>query len=220
MKLLHSIAFFSHFPLKSIQNKKDLSDVTAAPFSVSFSQLPAAKNNTENGAAVTSLRSFLFCKDFSTMHIHLFLAEGDGQTVEIPTTDENATKRELKEARIVKVTEENLDQFTIADVVMPIPGYKVSYPDHEELKKIYIELLQADGLEDGFESLKHSNEFYSLPGDYRSILVTPSDVSWKFTCYDDPNKDILVSDMALLEGQVPVVTGRIIYRTRAIITHS
>ena len=58
---------------------------------------------------------------------------------------------------------------------MPIPGYKVSYPDHEELKKIYIELLQADGLEDGFESLKHSNEFYSLPGDYRSILVTPSE---------------------------------------------
>merc|ERR1712051_1150242 len=130
-------------------------------------------------------------------------AEEDGQTVEIPTTDENATKRELKEARIVKITEENLDQFTIADVVMPIPGYKVSYPDHEELKKIYIELLQADGLEDGFESLKHSNEFYSLPGDYRSILVTPSDVSWKFTCYDDPNKDILVSDMALLEGKKP-----------------
>jgi hypothetical protein len=50
------------------------------------------------------------------------LAEDDGQTVEIPEADENATKRELKEARIVKVTEENLDQFTIADVVMPIPG--------------------------------------------------------------------------------------------------
>jgi len=133
-------------------------------------------------------------------------AEDDGQTVEIPKADENASKRELKEARIVKITEENLDQFTIADVVMPIPGCKVSYPDHDELKKIYIELLQADGLEDGFESLKHSNEFYSLPGDYRSILVTPSDVSWKFTCYDDPNKDILVSDMALLEGQLPVFT--------------
>ena len=29
--------------LKSSRNKKDLNDVTAAPFSVSFSQLPAAK---------------------------------------------------------------------------------------------------------------------------------------------------------------------------------
>ena len=46
------------FPLQSLvkssQNKKELNDVTAALFLVSFSQLPAAKN-TKNGAAVTSL---------------------------------------------------------------------------------------------------------------------------------------------------------------------
>jgi hypothetical protein len=50
--------------LKLSRNKKDLNDVTAAPFSVSFSQLPAAKKNTENGAAVMSSRSFLFRDDF------------------------------------------------------------------------------------------------------------------------------------------------------------
>ena len=55
--------------LKLSQNKKDLNDVTAAPFLVSFSQLPAAKKDTENGAAATSLRSFLFCDDFSYMYI-------------------------------------------------------------------------------------------------------------------------------------------------------
>ena len=32
---------------------------------MSFSQLPAAKKQNENGAAVTSLRSFLFCDDFN-----------------------------------------------------------------------------------------------------------------------------------------------------------
>ena len=46
-------------------NKKDLNDVTASPFLVPFSQLPAAKKPTENEAAVTSLRSFLFGDDFS-----------------------------------------------------------------------------------------------------------------------------------------------------------
>ena len=50
------------FCLKSSRNKKDLNDVTAAP--VSSSQLPAAKKHTKNGAAVTSLRSFLFRDDF------------------------------------------------------------------------------------------------------------------------------------------------------------
>ena len=43
--------------LKSSRNKMDLNDVTAALFSVSFSQLPTAKKKTaENGAALTSLR--------------------------------------------------------------------------------------------------------------------------------------------------------------------
>ena len=35
-------------------------------FRVSFSQLPAAKKHTQNGAAVTSLRSFLFRDDFTS----------------------------------------------------------------------------------------------------------------------------------------------------------
>ena len=46
------------------QNKKDLNDLTAVRFSVSFSQLPAAKKHTKNGAAVLSLRSFLFPDNF------------------------------------------------------------------------------------------------------------------------------------------------------------
>ena len=41
-----------------------LNDITATRFWVSFSQLPAVKKHTKNGAAVTSLRSFLFCDDF------------------------------------------------------------------------------------------------------------------------------------------------------------
>ena len=59
------------FYLKSSQNKKDLNDVTAAPFLVSFSQVQAAKN-TKNGAAVMSLRSFLFRNNFSCYHFYPF----------------------------------------------------------------------------------------------------------------------------------------------------
>ena len=50
--------------LKALLCRNVLKDVTAAPFLVSFSQLPSAKN-TQNNAAVTSLRSFLFRDDFS-----------------------------------------------------------------------------------------------------------------------------------------------------------
>ena len=38
--------------LKSSRSKKDLNDVTAAPFSVSFSQLPAAKRTVQHDSTV------------------------------------------------------------------------------------------------------------------------------------------------------------------------
>ena len=50
--------------LKSSQNKKDLNDVSAALFSVFFAA-GSWEKDTENGLAVTSLRSFLFRYDFS-----------------------------------------------------------------------------------------------------------------------------------------------------------
>ena len=53
--------------VKSSRNKKELNEVTAAPFLVSFVQLPPAKKTTENGAAVTLLRSFLFHNNFSAV---------------------------------------------------------------------------------------------------------------------------------------------------------
>ena len=59
-----------HFEINWPLNKKDFNDVTAAPFLVSFSQLPAAKKNTKNRATVTSLRSFLFRDNFSRCQIN------------------------------------------------------------------------------------------------------------------------------------------------------
>ena len=41
-------------------------------------------------------------------------------------------------------------------------------------------------------------------------IETPTDVSWKFTRYEDPSKDILVSDMALIEGQKPIGNSNLI----------
>ena len=50
--------------LKSSRNKKDLNNITVAPFLVGFFAAGSWEKNIENGAAVTSLRSFLFHDDF------------------------------------------------------------------------------------------------------------------------------------------------------------
>ena len=86
---------------------------------------------------------------------------------------------------------------------MPIPGFKVSYPENEDLKKIYNDLLTADGLDQGFESLRHTVDMYSLPGAYRPIVVKPTDVSWKVVQHSDMNEDLLVSDIDIVLGKSP-----------------
>ena len=45
--------------LKVLLRMKVLNGITAAPFPVSFSKLPAVNKDTENGAAVMSLRTFI-----------------------------------------------------------------------------------------------------------------------------------------------------------------
>ena len=56
-----------HKLLKLLLSMNVLNEFTTAPFSVSFSQLPAVKVNTENGAALMLLRTFIQSNDFSVI---------------------------------------------------------------------------------------------------------------------------------------------------------
>lgn len=117
--------------------------------------------------------------------------------------EENATKRELKESKLIVVTEENKGDYSLTDIVMPIPGYKVSYPKNEALKQVYIDLLNADGLTKGFESLNHAVDMYALPGDYRIIYNKVTNVSWRSIKYDEPDEELTVSDIDIIRGRAP-----------------
>ena len=52
----------------------------------------------------------------------------------------------------VLITEENISKFKISDLVLPLPGYDVRYPENET-KEWYQELLRLNGME-GF-TFKH-----------------------------------------------------------------
>ena len=119
------------------------------------------------------------------------------------TTKEFETKLERKIANIETVDENNISRYTLHDVVMPIPGHKVPYPKNEELKEIYLSLMKEDGLDQGFEGLKHKTDMFSLSGDYRVILQKVNDLSWRFISHSEPDEDILVSDFDIIEGKQP-----------------
>ena len=63
----------------------------------------------------------------------------------IPQTDVKKHQN-IEKVEPLIVTEDNISQFSLSDVVMPLPGVKVTYPSNE-VKCWYQELMHADGLD-------------------------------------------------------------------------
>jgi tRNA pseudouridine13 synthase len=105
----------------------------------------------------------------------------------------------------VEVTEDNLSKFKLTDIVLPLPGYDVRYPQND-VKSWYDEFLKKDGMENF--NFKSKVRDYSLPGGYRKIAVQPEHVSWELMCYNDFQVSLVHGDMELLKKEelLPQVT--------------
>ncbi|XP_042208197.1 pseudouridylate synthase 7 homolog isoform X2 [Homarus americanus] len=90
------------------------------------------------------------------------------------------------------LTEEEAKTADILDVLLPLPGYNVEYPDNE-IKEWYKELLETDGL--SFSSLKHRVKSYAVGGAYRRLIVRPTNVNGTLCYYKDSSKPLIQSDM-------------------------
>ncbi|KAM4037551.1 pseudouridylate synthase 7 homolog isoform 2-T2 [Anomaloglossus baeobatrachus] len=116
----------------------------------------------------------------------------------------------LKGATAVVIDESNIHNYTIHDVVMPLPGFDVIYPKHK-LAVQYEEILSADKLD--IKNMRHRVKDYSLAGAYRKILIRPQDVSWEVIVYDDPKIPLVGTDIEKMEGKpLPVFNSEGKYR--------
>lgn len=70
----------------------------------------------------------------------------DESQQEMDSENRNSSNQaEYNNPRIVSIDENNILYYTIADVVLPLPSYDVTYPDNE-VANWYKDLLLADGL--------------------------------------------------------------------------
>ncbi|CAH0473707.1 unnamed protein product [Peronospora belbahrii] len=96
------------------------------------------------------------------------------------------------------VTTENLSQYSIYDVVLPLPGYSIMYPDNA-LRQQYDEILQVDAVD--FQTLERAtNSEYHLPGSYRHVVRKPMDVKHEIKRFNDPVMPLLATDVDHLIG--------------------
>lgn len=98
-----------------------------------------------------------------------------------PGADKVATKD------VVVLTEENVGDFGIYDVVMPLVGHDVIFPENETKAWMW-ELFTQDGLT--IESFNSSVRDYALPGGYRHVLIKPKDLEWNLLDYEDENEPL------------------------------
>lgn len=90
------------------------------------------------------------------------------------------------------ITEEDLDTVKIEDIVLPLPGHNVIYPNNV-IKEWYEELLAVDGLT--FSSMKQNVRQYSVSGTYRRMIVKPENLTWKTMKYSSPTSKLIQSDL-------------------------
>lgn len=119
--------------------------------------------------------------------------------------------------KVEVVTESQVENTSILDIVMPLPGtnqvinnqfifkhvlffagFNVVFPENE-ISEMYDVILQADNLTKS--DFKSSVEFYSLGGQYRHIISKPTDVGWKSMRYSDPNENLVLSDLERVQGR-------------------
>lgn len=132
------------------------------------------------------------------------------------------SESESQDKVAVKIlTEEDIESgtYTIHDIVLPTPGYDVTYPSREELRQAYITSMSADGL-DPFNMRRVVREV-SMVGHYRRLVHRPENVQWQILHYNGKdtildNPDALPQDGEFTALRVQLRLGTSQYATMAL----
>ena len=124
---------------------------------------------------------------------------GDLVLVEDKTESEGGSGTSGLKGKAIKIVQEDdRDNYSITDVVLPLLGSKIKYPTN--CVGLFLEtLLKEQGLSKDIFSSSSRGEL-SLGGDYRGLIVKPSDVDWSTMQYKDPVEPLIQTDLMKLNG--------------------
>ena len=97
------------------------------------------------------------------------------------------------------VTEEDLDKYTVEDIVLPLVGVKSKLPTNESgtaMKQIMDDLGICM---DMYKKIQDKD--LNIGGDYRKIIIRPKDFDFQIMEYYDPVQPLLRTDLMELNGE-------------------
>lgn len=117
----------------------------------------------------------------------------------------NITLPEEKIQRVKIINSEDLIKgtYTFEDIVLPLPGSKIIYPDNE-ISELYHDMAKKDSIS-LIESVHTAKEFSitNMSGDYRRVFQRPIDYTWELLTYSDDNEDLADTDLDIMSGPKP-----------------
>lgn len=114
-----------------------------------------------------------------------------------PVVGDLVQNSSLKEP--ILITEESqLQEYTLKDVVLPMPGHQVKYPQAPGVYEAYVELMAQDGLEPS--KMTRNQWDFSLPGDYRPLVISAKNFDYEIFKYDDETIPLALTDLDKING--------------------
>lgn len=127
-------------------------------------------------------------------------ADNETSTATNANSEERHNSESVFKRKVKPLTEEDIasGNYTIYDVVLPLPGHDITYPNNI-VGTWYKEILEKYELSS--EKLKHNVKLFAMAGAYRRLVVKPKDMTWEFRSYAKPQETLIVSDLELLKGK-------------------
>ncbi len=121
---------------------------------------------------------------------------------DVPIEDEEEAEQQQHGRPVVALTEQDLEKYTIYDIVFPVVGCDIQFPKNEFNKERFEEFMLQDGI-----TLQHFADCheYVAYGTYRNIMARPRDVEWSIKKYQEQTTQITPSDMDVLRKTEIVV---------------
>ncbi|KAI2806509.1 multisubstrate pseudouridine synthase 7 [Blomia tropicalis] len=125
---------------------------------------------------------------------------GDDDSNNGPVNDDTneRIKSNISPDQVILVTESNISQFTIYDVIIPIIGGLSKLPTNSTNDFIQSILLEDGVSIDDFGSLSKQ---WCVNGSYRKLLVRPKALEWEWLRYSDDTKPLIETDLDRIQNK-------------------